>query len=267
MIEPVTESAYRVELPIFRGPLDLLLYLVKKHEVNILDIPINLVAQSFLRYLEVIQLIDIDTAGDFLVLASTLMEIKSRMLLPASDEVADTETGESGPADPRAELVKQLVAYRRYREAADKLDQLAVQQANHWPRGYIEKPYQERDPQQQPMQQVELWDLVSAFDRLLRATLTHQQQAITSDDTPQHVRMAELLTQLQGAAGAVPFESLFQPPHTKARLIGMFLALLELIKLHRVQVEQATPFAPIQVILIDGSLEGLPNDEVLPQAA
>lgn len=260
-------SVYRVELPIFRGPLDLLLYLVKKHEVDILDIPINSVAQSFLSYLQVIQLIDIDAAGDFLVLASTLMEIKSRMLLPRVVESDDAEPGTEGASDPRAELVKQLVAYRRYREAADRLDQLAAQQANHWPRGYIEKPYQERDPQQQPMQQVELWDLVSAFDRLLRATLSNQKQAITSDDTPQYVRMAELLSHLQQATGPVPFESLFQPPHTKARLIGLFLALLELIKLHRVQVEQPEPFGPIQVLLLDGSLEGLPNDEALQQAA
>jgi segregation and condensation protein A len=257
------ESTYRVELPIFRGPLDLLLYLVKKHEVDILDIPIHTVAQSFLRYLEVIQLIDIEVAGDFLVLASTLMEIKSRMLLPQQEETEEAkETGEA-KLDPRTELVKQLVAYRRFREAAEELDHLATRQASHYPRGYVEKPEQPNDPSQQPLQPVELWDLVSAFDRLLRATLSHQQQAIVVDDTPQHLRMLELLQHLQEHPGPQSFESLFQQPHTKARLIGQFLALLELIKLRKVMVEQETTFSTIMVSLLDASLEGIPLGEEL----
>ncbi len=264
-----TESTtiYRVELPIFRGPLDLLLYLVKKHEVDILDIPIHTVAQSFLRYLEVIQLIDIEAAGDFLVLASTLMEIKSRMLLPQKEDAEEPSEAGEQKMDPRAELVKQLVAYRRFREAAEELDHLAAQQSNHWPRGYIEKPEQPTDPSQQPVQPVELWDLVSAFDRLLRATLSHQKQAITVDDTPQHIRMAELISHLQQHAGPMPFESLFQRPHTKARLIGQFLALLELIKLKRVMVEQSSVFATIMVTLLDANLDGIPTEEDYASAA
>src|SRR5687767_8671578 len=111
---------YRVELPTFRGPLDLLLYLVKKHEVDILDIPIATIAESFLRYLEILQTIDVEITGDFLVMASTLMEIKSRMMLPhAEEEGGEAEPGDSPKLDSRAELVKQLVAYRRYREAAE----------------------------------------------------------------------------------------------------------------------------------------------------
>jgi segregation and condensation protein A len=241
---------YRVELPMFRGPLDLLLYLVKKHEVDILDIPVAVIAESYLRYLEVIQLIDIEATGDFLVVASTLMEIKSRMMLPHADEVTGPEepVGES-KMDPRAELVKQLVAYRRYREAADELEQLVTQQSSRWPRGQHEKPAV-LDPKQQPMQQVELWDLVSAFDRLLRATLSHQQQAIVVDDTPQHVHMANLLERLRTTEGPVSFEELFQPPYTKGRLIGLFLALLELIKRLRIRAEQEASFGRIYVTLL-----------------
>lgn len=266
MTEHVSQRDYRVELPIFRGPLDLLLYLVKKHEVDILDIPMAKVTQSFLQYLDVLQLIDIELAGDFLVMASTLMEIKSRMLLPQDVEEVVSDTGDESKADPRAELVRQLVAYRRFREAAQELETLASKQATHWPRGYIEKPTLPTDPQQQPLQQVELWDLVSAFDRLLRATLSHQQQAITVDDTPQHLRMAELLEHLKQAGGPVRFEDLFPQPHTKARLIGQFLALLELIKWQKVHVEQESPFSPIIVILLDGNLEALPSEEMLQAA-
>jgi segregation and condensation protein A len=241
---------YRVELPIFRGPLDLLLYLVKKHEVDILDIPIALIAESFLRYLDILQAIDIDTTGDFLVMASTLMEIKSRMMLPHAEEESD-ETDPAGmpKLDPRAELVKQLVAYRRYREAAAELEQLASQQATRWPRGYHERPAA-LDPKQQPLQQVELWDLVSAFDRLLRATLSHQQQAIVIDDTPQNVHMDNLLDLVRESKGPMAFEDLFQPPHTKGRLIGLFLALLELIKLGHLRAEQDHTFGRIYVTFL-----------------
>ncbi len=252
MIATALPTEYRVELPLYRGPLDLLLYLVKRHEVDILDIPISVVAQSYLRYLEVIQLIDIDAAGDFLVVASTLMEIKSRLLLPGLEKADETAEGEDTRLDPRAELVKQLVAYRRFREASDELDHLAAQQASFWPRGLHEKPNLHVDPMQQPLQPVELWDLVSAFDRLLRATLSHQLQAIEADDTPQYVHMERLLEQLQIATDSVPFEELFTEPYTKPRLIGLFLALLELIKLKRIFVEQPEPFGPIMVRLLAG---------------
>jgi segregation and condensation protein A len=249
-------SEYRVELPTYRGPLDLLLYLVKKHEVDILDIPIATIVTSYLRYLELIQLIDVDAAGDFLVMASTLMEIKSRMMLPASKE-SDSDDGSSADqkVDPRAELVKQLVAYRRYREAADDLQRLAAEQASRWPRGFHEKPAGLADPKQQPLQQVELWDLVSAFDRLMRATLTNQGDALSYDETPLQVHMAQLLDLLRRANGPVAFENCFQPPHTKGRLIGLFLALLELIKLHEINVEQEQPFAMIYVSLCQKEAE------------
>jgi segregation and condensation protein A len=250
MSAPEGHNEYRVELPIYRGPLDLLLYLVKKHEVDILDIPIATVVTSYLRYLEVIQLIDVDAVGDFLVMASTLMEIKSRMMLPAPKEnESDDPSSEDSRIDPRAELVKQLVAYRRYREAADDLQRLAAAQASRWPRGYHEKPPGLIDPKQQPLEQVELWDLVSAFDRLMRATLSNQGEAISVDDTPQQVHMAQLLDLLRSASGPVAFENCFQPPHTKGRLIGLFLALLELIKLREAAVEQEEPFAAIYVSL------------------
>ncbi len=249
MTATASQTEYRVELPLYCGPLDLLLYLVKKHEVDILDIPIAVVTQSYLRYLEILQHIDIEAAGDFLVLASTLMEIKSRMLLPAQEEVSDEADGEGMKVDPRAELVKQLVAYRRFREAAVELEQLAASQAVTWPRGHHEKPFAELEPALQPLQPIELWDLVSAFDRLLRATLSHQQQAIEADDTPQHVYMARLLEQLQTASGPIAFEDMFTPPYSKMRLIGLFLALLELIKQQKIDVEQREPFGGILVRL------------------
>lgn len=251
MTVSLNNSDYRVELPIYRGPLDLLLFLVKKHEVDILDIPIATITRSFLQYLEVIQSINLEDVGDFLVIASTLMEIKSRLLLPGSNEIIEDESEPGSKTDPRAELVKQLVAYRRFREASEQLERLEAHQSSYWPRGYYEKLHQAVDPSNQPVQKVELWDLVSAFDRLLRATMSHQQHAIAVDETPLHVRMDEMLQQLRYARTALAFEQLFTMPHTRPRLISMFLALLELIKMRRISVEQQDPFGSILVSLID----------------
>ena len=206
MIATALPTEYRVELPLYRGPLDLLLYLVKKHEVDILDIPISIVARSYLSYLEVIQLIDIEAAGDFLVVASTLMEIKSRMLLPQLEDSGETAEGEDTKLDPRAELVKQLVAYRRFREASDELDHLAAQQASFWPRGLHEKTKSAcRSDAAATTAGGVVGPRRAAFDRLLRATLTHQLQAIEADETPQYVHMERMLEQLQSATDSVPF--------------------------------------------------------------
>lgn len=220
---------YKVELDTFRGPLDLLLYLVKRNEVDICDIPIARVAEQFLAYLNVLQTIDVEWAGEFLVLAATLMEIKSRMLLPRPEE----EGGEE--EDPRQELVKQLLQYKKYKEAAALLENHAQQQMLRLPR--IPEPLDRPDPSKQPLRQVELWDLVSAFGRLLRETAALQPQAIVLDDTPQYVHMERIVERLR-ECGRLSFSQVFDPPHTRGRLLGLFLAMLELIKSRTIAVEQ-----------------------------
>ena len=155
---------YLVDLEIFRDALDLLLYLVKRNEVDICDISISQVAEQFKHYLDVIRLIDVERAGDFLVMAATLMEIKSKMLLPRGEEA------EADEEDPRLELVRQAVEYKKFKDAAAVLEVHAEQQSFRLPR----QPLAVRTgpgPAQQPLRQVELWDLVSAFGRLMRKRL------------------------------------------------------------------------------------------------
>jgi len=234
---------YQVELENFRGPLDLLLYLVKHNEVDIFDIPIARITAQFVHYLEVLKLIDVERVGDFLVMASTLMEIKSRMLLPRGDE----ETAEE--EDPRLELVRQLIEYKKYKDAAALLEERAAQQAIRMPRYAIEQERVVIDPAEQPIQQVELWDLVSAFGRLMRETLALQPKQILVDETPVQFFMDRLLV-LLAEQPQREFTGLFEPPHTRGRLIGMFLALLELMKAGSVVAEQAAPFSNIQVTLV-----------------
>src|SRR6516225_3985926 len=147
---------YQVDLDTFRGPLDLLLYLVKRNEVDICDIPIARVTEQFLEYLRVLEMIDVERAGDFLVMAATLMEIKSGMLLPRGEELKEEE------ADPRLQLVRQLIEYKQFKDAAALLEAQAERQLSRLPRLPLELPA-EPNPAQQPLRHVELWDLVSAF--------------------------------------------------------------------------------------------------------
>jgi len=228
---------YQVDLDIFRGPLDLLLFLVKRQEVDISEIPIARVAEQFLEYLRVIELIDVERAGEFLVMAATLMEIKSKMLLPPSDDPAEEES------DPRLELVRQLIEYKKFKDAALLLEAQAERQLSRLARQPLETPA-ELDPAVQPLRQVELWDLVSAFGRLMRETLALQPQQLIADETPLHVYMESLLHQLQSESPRA-FSAVFIPPHTRSRLVGLFLAVLELIKRGQIMAEQPETFGDI----------------------
>jgi len=221
---------YTVALDAFHGPLDLLLYLVKKHEVDVLDIPISRVADQFLDYLRNLHELDVEVAGEFLVVAATLMEIKSRMLLPAEAGAAD----EAEP-DPRRELVKQLLEYRKIKDAAAALEERAEAQGTRVPR---QEPPEPAAPGVVPrVRPVELWDLVSAFARLMRETQALEPATILVDDTPQYVHEARITGRVR-AEGRVRFRDVFVPPHYKARLIGTFLAVLEVVRNHGVGLDQ-----------------------------
>ncbi len=227
---------YLVALDTFHGPLDLLLYLVKRNEVDVLDIPIAKLADQFLEFLAAVREVDVELAGDFLVMAATLMEIKARSLLPA-----DAEPGDGDEPDPRRELVRQLLEYRRFKDAAAALEERAERRGARLDRVAPEEP---ATPGAPPVRPVELWDLVSAFARLMRETRALEPTAVVVDDTPQHVYEAEVRDRVR-AAGRLAFRDLFAPPHHKARLIGLFLAVLELVKNRELGLEQPEPFGEI----------------------
>jgi len=243
---------YQVDLATFRGPLDLLLYLVKRNEVDVCDIPIAKITEQFLEYLQVLEFIDVESAGDFLVTAATLMEIKSKMLLPRADEPTEEED------DPRNELVRQLLEYKKFKEAAALLEAQAEQQSYRLPRLTVEPP-PGRDPALQPLRQVELWDLVSAFGRLMRETLALQPQQIVVDQTPVHVYMEMILQRLANQP-RLPFSMLFTSPYERGRLVGVFLAILELMKAQQIVAEQAEMFGEIWISLTNDELR-MTNDE------
>lgn len=242
---------YQVDLTTFRGPLDLLLYLVKHHEVDLYDIPIATITEQFLAYLNLLKMIDVEAVGEFMVMAATLMEIKSRMLLPRPEELAREED------DPRLELVKQLIEYKKYKEASALLEENAQRHLARLPRQGID-PTPGFDPAQQPLKKVELWDLVSAFGRLMRETAALAPKQIVMDETPIHVHMERILERLSHTR-RLSFREVFVPPWTRGRLVGLFLAVLELIKAKRVYAEQGDVFGEIWIcLMIEESAEEAP---------
>jgi segregation and condensation protein A len=230
-----------VELEIFRGPLDLLLYLVRRHEVEIVDIPIASVTDQFLAYLTAIEQLDVSAAGEFLEVASTLIEIKSRLVLPRCDE-------EEEPVDvAQQELVRRLLEYKRFRDAASIIEEHGRSWQERYPRLTNDLPRRRRDPAEQPIHEVELWDLVSAFGRLVRDSATSVPSNIVYDDTPIHVFMTRIHGRLQ-RDGQLTLDKLFTPGMPKSTQVGIFLALLELVRHHHVRAEQNDLFSDIAVL-------------------
>ena len=218
---------YRVNLDIFAGPLDLLLYLVRKEEVDIYDIPIAKITDQYIRYIEVLKSLDIDLAGDFLVMAATLMQIKSAMLLPKAEP---EQLQADDLADPRAELIRQLLEYKKFKDAANLLNDAADRHKERFPRpdSIIESLNPDTEPQID-IDRVSVWDLLDAFASLMEATGADRVIRHIKDDTPIDLYQIEILHRLQ-TEGPMNFERIFESKPNRIVMVGLFLALLELIR-------------------------------------
>jgi segregation and condensation protein A len=221
--------------------MDLLLYLVRKHEVEITDIPIAPITDQYLEYLAVLEQLDVNAVGDFLGMASLLIEIKSQQVLPRSDEIDDALE------DPRQELVRRLLEYKKYRDAASILEERSRSWQQRYVRLSTDLPPHDRDLAGEPIHEVELWDLVSAFSRIIRETEAARPSSIVYDDTPIHVHMQRIHARLV-EKGRLSFQELFDPSMHKSKLVGIFLAILELVRHHHVRVEQNSLFGEIWVL-------------------
>lgn len=233
---------FRVDLDIFRGPLDLLLYLVRKHEVEIVDIPISTITDQYLDYLAVIEQLDCNAVGDFLAMASTLVEIKSQQVLPRADEVEDDLE------DPRQELVRRLLEYKRFRDAASMLEERSRRWQQCYCRLSSDLPPRQRNLAEEPVREVELWDLVSAFGRIIRDSVLSKPSSIIYDETPIQVYMARIYARLQ-ERGQLAFSELFDAGMHRSTMAGIFLAVLELVCHGQVRVEQNDLFGEIWLLL------------------
>ena len=226
---------YHVKLEAYEGPLDLLLYLIKKNEVDIWDIPIAQIAGEYLEYINMMKLLDLDVIGEFLVMASTLMKIKSRMLLPQEEEAIEEEI-----EDPRSELVEQLLEYEMYKEGAKTLAEKEKSQSKFFTRPPAEIP------PSQPTFEASLFDLLTAFRNVLKTKAPEIVREIVPFRFTLEEKVEEIIERLKRKA-KISFSLLFKECLSKGELIITFLALLELIKQKRVGIRQPKLFAEIAI--------------------
>ncbi|WP_339735005.1 segregation/condensation protein A [uncultured Gimesia sp.] len=236
----MTSAQYRVDLSIYSGPLDLLLYLIRRNELDILDFPIARITASFNEFLNVLELIDLDLVGDFIVMASTLTEIKSRMVLPRAEEEEIAEVID----DPRSDLIQQLLEYKKFKDAANALEEHAAEWQEHYPRLTDERPKSGKDPSEDLIKEVELWDLVSALARVVKRKEVEEQSSITYDDTPISTYV-ELIGVRVREEQRVAFSDFFEGEKIRSRIIGIFLAILELLRHHQFRADQPVEYSEI----------------------
>ena len=244
---------YQVKLEMFEGPLDLLLHLIREHQLNILDIPMATITEEYLRYLALMQELDLDVAGEFLLMAATLIHIKSKMLLPP-DETVETETDEEG--DPRAALVDRLLEYKKFKEAAQTLSLLETEQALLRRRGAPAIELEVEGPLS-----VSLFELLRAFRDVLRRADAPAPLEITPEELNVGQRILMLLDRL-ALESPIEFTDLFADSRRRAEIIVTFLALLELLRRRLASARQAGPMAPIMIYRAVESLEEQPAREI-----
>jgi len=232
--------AYEIALPIFEGPLDLLLYLIRKNEVDIYDIPIALITRQYLEALEIMKALDLDVAGDFLTLAATLLRIKSRMLLPRPAEEGEEE-------DPRRDLVLQLVEYRKFKEAARKMAQSEEKQRLLFNRPLIPVEGPGEDGGEDLAPRGDVADLVAALQALLERIQDDRLYEIIGEDVSVEERMEHVLRLLGERGEEVRFEELFSGARRRIILVATFMAILELARLTKLAIRQEALFGEIWV--------------------
>jgi segregation and condensation protein A len=228
----------QVQLEIFEGPLDLLLHLIKKNEVSITDIPIATITEQYVATLELMQSLNLDVAGEFLVMAATLIHIKSRMLLPAGADEIDEDEG----VDPREELVRRLLEYQRFKDAANELEQREILTRDVFIRSAA--PAEKAAPA--GFREVSVFELLTALRRVMDRLPKDAFHEVTLDKITVREKMTLMLDRLR-ANGKVLFESLFAEVRTRMEVIVTFLAMLELVKLRAVRIFQKELTAPILI--------------------
>lgn len=235
------ETAYKIKIPVFEGPLDLLLHLIREHKMDIYDIQISLITEQYLQYIEMMKELDLEIAGEFLVMAATLIHIKSRMLLPI-EETADTDE----PEDPRLELVMKLLEYKSFKDAALGFQEREEDQSEILPRVPLPDEEEQEEEPDLSLFDLNLFDLLSAFNKLLEKAPPEvskiSREVLTVKD-----KMNLIIESLK-VNNAIRFESLFKDDLSLPYFLVTFIALLELVKLGLAHTYQGESFSPIWII-------------------
>ncbi|MDR3221613.1 MAG: segregation/condensation protein A, partial [Candidatus Accumulibacter sp.] len=241
----IPPDAMAVMLDAFEGPLDLLLYLIRKANINVLDIPMAPLTVQYLTYVEAMRSQNLELAADYLVMAAMLIEIKSRMLLPRINSAEGDEA-----EDPRAELVRRLVEYEEMKQAARKLDELPQAERDfEWVEAWVEKSLQKHLPEVNPE------DLRDAWQAIVRQAKLHTRHTIAREQLSVREHMGVILRRLRDEGGFVEFGGMFDVTQGVQVVVVHFLAMLELAREHLLEMTQSEVFAPIYVRLMDGRIE------------
>ncbi len=226
---------------LFEGPMDLLLYLIRKQEVDICNLPIRKITEQYLQFLDILEFIDYNAVGDFIALAAQLIEIKSQQVLPGADEIQEEEVQQD-----KSSFVSHLLEYKKYRDAAADLEESRRIMQQNYPRLSNDIPARIKDTSKEPIQRVELWDLVSAFGRIVKESQVNPATTIRNQETPIHVYMERIQEKLK-TEGSTTFTDLFLPGMQRTALIGTFLGAMELIRHFGVQAQQYELFGEIWI--------------------
>jgi segregation and condensation protein A len=261
--EPVTQlprdlyippQALEVFLEAFEGPLDLLLYLIRRQNLDILDIPLADITKQYMNYIELMQELQLELAGEYMLMAATLAEIKSRMLLPRSGDVISEET------DPRADLVRRLQEYERFKQAAESIDQLPREERDTWP---ASADTDFRRPQSS-LPQVALQEMILAFRDVVSRAEMFQHHHVQRERLSVRARMTDVLAAVEGGA-FLDFMKLFKPEEGRMGVTVTFVAILELMREGLIEIVQTEPYGPLHVRAAQGPhlrlVEGEPAED------
>ena len=230
---------YTFRLEGFEGPLDLLLHLIQKNELDIFNIPIALITEQYLEYLQLIKVLNLDIAGEYLLMASTLLHIKSKMLLPKSSEGEEEEE-----EDPRAELVRRLLEYQKYKQAALDLEKRPLLDRDVFIRLVTAAP--EEEPEEERIE-VDLFELLEAFRKVLERIKPETVHEVTLEHLSVEDKIQEIMTLLERENRSMAFHRLFPEQASRRVVVITLLAILELVKMKRIRIFQLTPFETIRI--------------------
>jgi segregation and condensation protein A len=241
-------ETFKVELDVYAGPLDLLLYLVRREELDLSNISLAQIADQYAGFIEILSELDIDSVGDFLEIAATLVEMKAKAVLPTNNE--SVSEAEEPFAEDDGQLVVRLLEYKRFRDAASVLEERSIDWQMRYTRLANDLPTRALATEDQPLERIEVWDLVSAFGRILRESQPAPTETVIYDETPMHVHMKRI-HELVRTEKEVELQSLFVVGQHKSSMVAMFLATLELTRHHGLDVRQIGVDGPLLLIAGD----------------
>lgn len=249
----IPPAALEVYLEAFEGPLDLLLYLIKKQNLDILEIDVAELTEQYMQYVRLMDALQFDLAAEYLVMAAMMTEIKSRMLLPRSQDIDEDED------DPRAQLIRRLQEYERFKKAAEDIEEMPRVERDI----FIAEVYPPEDDRERPEPDIDLKELLVALGDVLHRADMFESHKVHLEPLSTRERMGKVLDQLHGTEGFVSFIAFFSPSEGRSGVVVTFLAIMELIKESLIEIVQTEPFAPIHVrVKVAGSQEEIPEDEM-----